>query len=98
MKRFFGIFIAAIISIGSAVWAQEFNFSSIEVDGNRRIETSTIISYANLSIGKTVSASEISAAYQEVADSGLFEDIEFIKAHYFLIIVLILFLKYQLYL
>ena len=78
MKRFFGIFIAAIISIGSTVWAQEFNFSSIEVDGNRRIETSTIISYANLSIGKTVSASEISAAYQEVADSGLFEDIEFI--------------------
>ena len=56
MKRFFGIFIAAIISIGSTVWAQEFNFSSIEVDGNRRIETSTIISYANLSIGKTVSA------------------------------------------
>jgi len=78
MKRFFGIFIAAIISIGSTVWAQEFNFSSIEVDGNRRIETSTIISYANLSIGKTVSASEISAAYQEVADSGLFQDIEFI--------------------
>ena len=78
MKRFFGIFIAAIISIGSTVWAQEFNFSSIEVDGNRRIETSTIISYANLPIGKTVSASEISAAYQEVADSGLFEDIEFI--------------------
>ncbi|MED7679144.1 outer membrane protein assembly factor BamA [Rhodobacteraceae bacterium IMCC15231] len=78
MKRFFGIFIAAIISIGSTVWAQEFNFSSIEVDGNRRIETSTIIRYANLSIGKTVLASEISAAYQELADSGLFEDIEFI--------------------
>ena len=78
MKRFFGIFIAAIISIGSTVWAQEFNFSSIEVDGNRRIETSTIISYANLPIGKTVSASEINAAYQELADSGLFEDIEFI--------------------
>ena len=52
MKQFFGIFIAAIICIGSASWAQEFNFSSIEVDGNRRIETSTIISYANLPLGK----------------------------------------------
>ncbi len=78
MKQFFGIFVAAIICIGSASWAQEFNFSSIEVDGNRRIETSTIISYANLPLGKNVSASEISAAYQEVANSGLFEDIEFI--------------------
>jgi outer membrane protein insertion porin family len=78
MKQFFGIFVAAIICIGSASWAQEFNFSSIEVDGNRRIETSTIISYANLPLRKNVSASEISAAYQEVANSGLFEDIEFI--------------------
>ena len=78
MKQFFGIFVAAIICIGSASWAQEFNFSSIEVDGNRRIETSTIISYANLPLGKNVAASEISAAYQEVANSGLFEYIEFI--------------------
>ncbi|HBM68680.1 MAG TPA: outer membrane protein assembly factor BamA, partial [Rhodobacteraceae bacterium] len=33
---------------------------------------------ANLPLRKNVSASEISAAYQEVANSGLFEDIEFI--------------------
>ena len=78
MRQFFGLFVAAVICIGSASWAQEFNFSSIEVEGNRRIETSTIISYANLSLGKNVSASEINAAYQEVANSGLFEDIEFI--------------------
>ena len=78
MRQFFGLFVAAIICIGSASWAQEFNFSLIEVDGNRRIETSTIISYTNLTLGKNVSASEINAAYQEVANSGLFEDIEFI--------------------
>ena len=78
MRQFFGLFVAAIICIGSASWAQDFNFSSIEVDGNRRIETSTIISYANLPLRKNVSASEINAAYQEVANSGLFEDIEFI--------------------
>ena len=78
MRQFFGLFVAAIICIGSASWAQEFNFSSIEVDGNRRIETLTIISYANLPLEKNVSASEINAAYQEVANSGLFEDIEFI--------------------
>ena len=78
MRQFFGLFVAAIICIGSASWAQEFNFSLIEVDGNRRIETSTIISYTNLTLEKNVSASEINAAYQEVANSGLFEDIEFI--------------------
>ncbi len=56
--------------------AQSFRFSSIAVEGNQRIEASTIASQAGLEPGQTVSAGEVNAAAQRIRASGLFESVE----------------------
>jgi outer membrane protein insertion porin family len=53
--------------------AQNFNFSSVVVEGNGRVEPGTILSYAGIARGETVSAGQLNAAYQSVLGSGLFE-------------------------
>lgn len=51
-------------------------FSSIEVRGNQRIETTTVLTYAGIAPGATVSAGEVNAAKQRIVNSGLFETVE----------------------
>ncbi|MFV0245581.1 MAG: outer membrane protein assembly factor BamA [Qingshengfaniella sp.] len=60
---------------GSAALAQQ-SFSTIQVQGNQRIETSTILTYAGLVPGEGVTAGQVNAAYQRIQDSGLFETVE----------------------
>lgn len=66
--------------IATAASAQTFRFNSVSVEGNQRIETSTILNYAGISRGKAVAASELNAAYNRIADSGLFETVELLPA------------------
>ena len=65
---------------GAVIWfnagaakAQQYRFSSIDVVGNLRIESSTIRSYAGISTARSLSAADLNAAYQSIASSGLFE-------------------------
>ncbi|NCW54409.1 MAG: outer membrane protein assembly factor BamA, partial [Rhodobacteraceae bacterium] len=58
--------------------AQQYRFSSIDVVGNLRIESSTIRSYAGISTAKSLSAADLNAAYQSIASSGLFEEVEIV--------------------
>ena len=53
--------------------AQDFNFSRIDVDGNKRIETSTIITYSGLATDQVFGADDLNRAYQNILASGLFE-------------------------
>ena len=46
--------------------------------GNPRIESSTIRSYAGISTAQSLSASDLNAAYQSIASSGLFEEVEIV--------------------
>ncbi|WP_368484326.1 outer membrane protein assembly factor BamA [Pseudooceanicola sp. HF7] len=46
------------------------------VDGNARIPTGTIISYAGIARGEAVSAAQLNDAYQRIVASGLFETVE----------------------
>ncbi len=55
--------------------AQTYRFTSVDVDGNQRIETGTILTYAGIARGQTVSAGELNAAYQRIVASGLFESV-----------------------
>lgn len=55
--------------------AQDFNFSTIRVEGNQRIEPATILSFAGLSRNTPVSAADVNDAYQRVLASGLFETV-----------------------
>ncbi len=75
----------AVMLFGAVTWfnagaakAQQYRFSSIDVVGNLRIESSTIRSYAGISTAQSLSASDLNAAYQSIASSGLFEEVEIV--------------------
>ena len=77
--------LVAVMLFGAVTWfnagaakAQQYRFSSIDVVGNLRIESSTIRSYAGISTAQSLSASELNAAYQSIASSGLFEEVEIV--------------------
>jgi len=60
--------------------AQPYTFSSIAIEGNNRVENGTVLSYAQIPRGRTVTQSQLNASYQAVLGSGLFESVEFIPA------------------
>ncbi|MGB0903825.1 MAG: outer membrane protein assembly factor BamA, partial [Mangrovicoccus sp.] len=70
-----------LIFLATAVAAQaSFNFSRIDVEGNIRIDDSTVESFAGIAPGTPVSAGQLNAAYQRVIASGLFETVEILPA------------------
>jgi len=56
--------------------AQTYSFSSVAIEGNQRIEPATILTYAGIARGETVTAGELNEAYQRIVDTGLFETVE----------------------
>ncbi|MEZ5912180.1 MAG: outer membrane protein assembly factor BamA [Paracoccaceae bacterium] len=56
--------------------AQTFQFSSVQVEGNDRVEPGTILSYAGIARGQAVSQAGLNDAYQRIVNSGLFETVE----------------------
>ncbi|PWR03315.1 outer membrane protein assembly factor BamA [Meridianimarinicoccus roseus] len=71
--------------VSGAVWAQA-SFGQIDVRGNQRIETSTVLTYAGIEPGSPVTAGQINAAKQRLLASGLFESVEVTPARGTLII------------
>jgi len=80
LYRLLGAFIllAVMVFIGSATpaQAQSYTFNSVQVEGNQRIETATIVSLTGIARGKSVSGGALNDAYQRVVDSGAFETVE----------------------
>jgi len=77
------LIISFVFTIACALWpgpvaAQTYSFGSIVVEGNERIETGTVLSYAGIATGSAVSAAELNDAYQRVLGSGLFETVELV--------------------
>ncbi|NIZ62967.1 outer membrane protein assembly factor BamA [Sedimentitalea sp. CY04] len=58
--------------------AQNYRFNSVKVEGNQRIQTSTIVAYTGIKQGETVSAGRLNDAYQHILDSGVFETVELV--------------------
>jgi outer membrane protein insertion porin family len=56
--------------------AQTYRFTSVSVEGNQRIETGTILTYAGIARGETLSAGQLNEAYQSILDTGLFEEVD----------------------
>lgn len=78
-----GVLFAVIIAMlmlgsGQRAEAQSYRFSSVAIEGNQRIETGTILSYAGIARNETISAGELNDAYQKILASGLFEDVELV--------------------
>ena len=65
-----------VTSGGQGAMAQDFSFARIDVDGNKRIETSTIITYSGLATDQVFGADDLNRAYQNILASGLFESVE----------------------
>ncbi|MCT4559446.1 MAG: outer membrane protein assembly factor BamA [Pelagimonas sp.] len=78
--------VALAIAIGTGVvsvpphaaYAQSHSFSSVAIEGNQRVEAATILSYAGIARGQSVSEAELNDAYQRLAASGLFETVELV--------------------
>ena len=66
----------AAVGLPGAALAQSYSFNAVSVEGNQRIETGTILSYAGIARGQTVSAAQLNDAYQRILASGLFESVE----------------------
>jgi len=58
--------------------AQTYRFTSVQVEGNQRIQTSTIVAYTGIERGESVSAGQLNDAYQHILDSGVFETVELV--------------------
>lgn len=75
--------IARTTALAVALWAgsaaaQTYSFSSVQIEGNTRIEDATILSYAGIARGEAVSAGQLNDAAQRVRDTGLFESVDVI--------------------
>ena len=66
------VFMGAMATVTAA---QSFTIGSINVDGNRRIETSTIANFTGITPGATLDAAALNTAIQNVRASGLFETV-----------------------
>lgn len=87
VKSLFSAFRALqIIVLVSGVWAcfsspalaQNFQFNTIEIDGNTRIGDAAILSRAGIAPGQTVTAGQVNAALQNLQGSGLFETVQIV--------------------
>ncbi len=74
---FFLFFAMLLTVLPGAATAQDFRFNNIQVEGNQRIETATVVSILGFARGESITAGELNDAYQRVLDSGVFETVEF---------------------
>lgn len=66
------------IAMPQTAYAQSYSFSSVTIEGNDRIEGETILSYAGIARGQSISAGELNDSYQRILGSGLFESVDLI--------------------
>ena len=56
--------------------AQSYVFNAVQIDGNQRVEDGTILSFAGISRGTSVTAGKLNDAVQRIRNSGLFENVD----------------------
>ncbi|KMW57295.1 Outer membrane protein assembly factor YaeT precursor [Candidatus Rhodobacter oscarellae] len=74
------------LPLTSPAEAQTYRFTNVTVEGATRIEPATILTYAGIAQGETISAGQLNTAYQNVLGSRLFETVEFVPSGNTLII------------
>ena len=60
---------------GSEAQAQQYQFNTVVVEGNQRINDGAILTRAGIGRGQTVSGGQLNDAYQNLQNSGLFESV-----------------------
>ncbi|MGO4917425.1 outer membrane protein assembly factor BamA [Pseudogemmobacter sp. W21_MBD1_M6] len=56
--------------------AQQYTITDVRIEGNQRVEPATILTYAGIARGQTLSAGQLNDAYQRIMNSGLFETVQ----------------------
>jgi outer membrane protein insertion porin family len=72
----FAILSITSLGMGTPAAAQSYSFSTVKVEGNERVDAATILSYAGIGRGQTVSAGELNDAFQRISAAGLFESVQ----------------------
>jgi outer membrane protein insertion porin family len=80
------LFATASLSVIGATTAAALTFSRIVVEGNERIEPTTIQKVAGIGTGQTVSEAELNDAVQRLVASGLFASVDLVPSGNTLII------------
>jgi outer membrane protein insertion porin family len=62
------------------VLAQDYVFSNVQIEGNALIEPATILKFAGIARGETVSAAQLNDAQQRLTGSGLFSSVELVPS------------------
>lgn len=62
------------------IWAQDFSFQSIKIEGNANVDAASILKFAQVPQGATLSAAALNDAFQRITDSGLFESVELLPS------------------
>lgn len=65
-----------VVYVAAPAFAQEFRFNQVSVTGNQRVDTASVVAFAGIERGQTVSAGALNEAYQRIVNSGLFESVE----------------------
>ncbi|WP_296375314.1 outer membrane protein assembly factor BamA [Yoonia sp.] len=60
---------------GMTASAQSFVFSNVVIDGNQRVADGTILTFAGIAAGESLSAADLNEAAQRIRESGLFETV-----------------------
>lgn len=56
-------------------YAQSYSFSTVTIEGNDRVDAASILRFAGIARGQTVTAGELNDAYQRIVNAGLFEEV-----------------------
>ncbi len=64
----------AVLALPAA--AQTFSFSTVRVTGNQNVDAGTVLSFAGIRRGETLTAADVNDAVQRVRASGLFMTVE----------------------
>ncbi|MDC1380257.1 outer membrane protein assembly factor BamA [Octadecabacter sp.] len=70
------LLVMGTLGVASPAVAQNFNFSTVSVEGNQRIETATILTFLGFGRGETVTAGAFNDAAQRIRATGLFESVD----------------------
>ena len=71
-------FAVAAATVPGSAQAQSYRFSQFAVEGNQRVDDATVLSYADIVPGQTVSQGELNQAFRDIQASGLFEDVRLV--------------------
>ena len=75
-RLLFVLFLGLAAIFATYASAQTFVFSTVQIEGNQRVEDGTILSFAGISRSTPISSGGLNDAAQRIRNSGLFETVD----------------------